>query len=267
MAEKIVNLLFIADIIGSPGRKLVKQLLPGLKEEFAIDLVIANGENSAGGYGITDKVYAELIEAGIEVITMGNHIWEKKDFVKTIQNFPRVIKPANYPPAAPGQNYLLADVKGISVGIFNLEGRVFMKPLDCPFRASDIVLDELKGKAKIIIADVHAEATSEKKALAYYLDGRVAAVIGTHTHVQTADEQILEGGTAFISDAGMVGPYDSIIGMNKEQIITRFLTGMPSKFEVEKRGPGIFNAVVLKIDPESNKTREITRIYRITEAV
>ncbi|MCX5750188.1 MAG: TIGR00282 family metallophosphoesterase [Candidatus Saganbacteria bacterium] len=261
-----MNILFIADIIGSPGRKVIKQFLPGIKEEFAIDLVIANGENSAGGYGITAEVYHELMENGIEVFTMGNHIWQKKEFIQNIQNFPKVIKPANYPPAAPGQNYFLADVKGTTVGIFNLEGRVFMKPLDCPFRASDIVLDEIKGKARIIIVDVHAEATSEKKALGYYLNGRVSAVIGTHTHVQTADDQIFPGGTGFITDAGMVGPYDSVIGMNKEQILTRFLTGMPSKFEVEKEGRGVFNAVVLKVDIESGNCKEIIRVNRITEA-
>ena len=261
----MLNILFIGDIIGSPGRKVVKELLSDIKKEFAIDLVIANGENSAGGYGITQKVYAELIGSGIDAITMGNHAWQKKEFVQNIHDFPRVARPANYPPPTPGQDLLLIEVKGTKVAIFNLEGRVFMKALECPLRTSDALIDKIKGKAKVIIVDMHAEATSEKEALGFYLDGRVSAVLGTHTHVQTADERVLEGGTGFICDIGMVGPQNSVIGMNKEQILHRFLTGMSSKFEVETKGPGIFNAVVLKIDPQTGKCLEIQRIKRIID--
>lgn len=259
----MLNILFIADIIGRPGRALVATLLPQLKEEFGIDLVIANGENAAGGYGINKKSYDELAAAGIDLFTMGNHVWEKKEFIAEIAAYEKLVKPANYPPAVPGQNYVVLEVKGTRVAIINLEGRVFMKALDCPFRTADLVLEQLTGKAEVVIVDMHAEATSEKKAMGYYLDGRVSAVIGTHTHVQTADEQILEGGTAFISDAGMVGPYDSIIGMNKEQILSRFLTAMPHKFEVETKGRRIFNALVLKVDPKTGKCLEITRINRL----
>lgn len=262
-----MNILFIGDIIGKYGRKICSQLLPDLKTEYSPDLVIVNGENSAHGYGITEKVYKELLEMGMDVITMGNHMWDKKELVKNIDKLPNVIRPANYPPQVPGKDHLIHDVKGTRVGVLNLVGRVFMHALDCPFRAADQLVSKIKKQTNIILVDMHAEATSEKCAMGWFLDGKVSAVLGTHTHVMTADERILPQGTAFISDIGMVGAHDSIIGMNKEQILKRFLTRMPEKFEPTEEGPGLFNAVFLKIDPATGKAKEIKRICKVVEQI
>lgn len=258
---KQLKILFIGDIIGKLGRQICRQLLPGLKQELSPDLIIANGENSAHGYGVTEKIYQELITMGIEVITMGNHIWDKKELIKTIDKFPLMVRPANYPPGAPGQDHLIIEKAGTKIAIINLSGRVFMKPLDCPFQAIEKLLAQIK--TNLVIVDMHAEATSEKSALGWFLDGRASAVIGTHTHVMTADERLLPHGTAFITDAGMVGAHDSIIGMNKEQILTRFTTQIPDKFEPTEKGPGIFNAVYVIIDGISGQAKEITRINRV----
>lgn len=253
------KILFIGDISGKPGRETVKRLLNSLKSERSIDVVIANGENSAGGMGISEKKYRELIDCGVDIITGGNHIWHNREFVKEIVHCPNLVRPGNYPPGAPGLDKVI--YKGI--GVINLLGRVFMKELDCPFRAADTLIAELKSKTSIIIVDMHAEATSEKIAFAWYLDGRVSAVLGTHTHVQTADERILPGGTGYITDVGMVGPYNSVLGIEVQPIIEKFLTQMPKKFEVSKEGPNIFNAVVLTIDENSGKTYEIERIFKV----
>ncbi|MEE8638449.1 MAG: TIGR00282 family metallophosphoesterase [Candidatus Margulisiibacteriota bacterium] len=258
-----MNILFIGDIIGKLGRQLTRQLLPELKRKYSPDLIIANGENSAHGYGITEKVYKELIEMGIEVITMGNHIWDKKELVKNIDKMPEVIRPANYPPQVPGKGHLVLNVKGTKVGILNLVGRVFMQAMDCPFQAAEKLIAALK--TNVVIVDMHAEATSEKCAMGWFLDGKVSAVLGTHTHVMTADERILPQGTAFISDIGMVGAHHSIIGMNKEQILKRFTTQMPERFEPTDTGPGLFNAVILKIDAVSGRAKEIKRIAKVVE--
>lgn len=258
-----LNVLFIADIIGRLGRAATKKVLPSIKSEFSIDLTIANGENSSGGYGITEKAYNELVAAGIDMITMGNHIFDKKDFAKTLANCPNIVRPANFPPDVPGKDFTIIKVKGVNVVVVNLLGRVFMQAVDCPFRTMDKLLAEkIKKDASVIIVDMHAEATSEKAAMGYYLDGRVAAVLGTHTHVMTADEKILPNGTAFISDIGMVGAFESVIGMQKEPIIARFLTQMPHRFEPVREGRGIFNAVVLKIDAKTGLTTEIRRINK-----
>ncbi|MCX5749648.1 MAG: TIGR00282 family metallophosphoesterase [Candidatus Saganbacteria bacterium] len=257
----MTKILFIGDIIGKPGRETVKKLLPSLKEEFSADLIIANGENAAGGMGINAKKYQELIDSGIEIVTLGNHAWHNKDFTREISECRNIVRPANYPPGTPGNGRII--YRGI--GVINLLGRVFMKELDCPFRAVDRIIDELKGQTKIIIVDVHGEATSEKQALGWYLDGRVSAVIGTHTHVQTADERILPNGTAYITDAGMVGPNNSVIGVDTTAIIERFLTQLPKRFEVAKEGPNVFNAVVLDIDESTGKARGIKRIFRVVE--
>ncbi|MFH1684237.1 MAG: TIGR00282 family metallophosphoesterase [Candidatus Margulisiibacteriota bacterium] len=261
---KQLKILFIGDVIGKLGRKVCRQVLPELKSELTPDLIIINGENSAHGYGITEKVYKELLEMGIEAITMGNHMWDKRELAKNIEKLPLVICPANYPPGVPGKNHIIIEKAGIKIGIVNLVGRTFMQSLDCPFQAIEKLLPEIK--TNLIIVDMHAEATSEKCALAWFLDGRVSAVLGTHTHVMTADERILPKGTAFLSDIGMVGAYESIIGMNREQILKRFTTQMPEKFEPTDHGPGLFNAVLLKIDAISGHTKEIKRIYKVVEA-
>lgn len=267
MLNKKMNILFIGDIVGAYGRAILKHLLPELKKEFAIDLTIANGENSAHGYSITEKIYHELTAAGIDVITMGNHMWEKKEIIPKISAFERMVRPANYPPGVPGKDFIIVEVQGVNVGIANLLGRVFMQCLDCPFQTAEKLIPQIKEQAKIVVVDMHAEATSEKCAMAYFLDGKVSAVIGTHTHVMTADERILPGGTAFISDVGMVGAKDSIIGMNKEQILKKFITQMPEKFEPTESGPGLFNATLLKVEVETGKTLEIKRIIKTTEAL
>jgi metallophosphoesterase (TIGR00282 family) len=204
---------------------------------------------------------------GIDVITMGNHIWDKKELVKNIDKLTKVVKPANYPPGTPGRDHLIIEKAGIKIGIVKLVGRVFMQSLDCPFQAVQRLLPVLKKETNTIIVDMHAEATSEKCAMGWFLDGKVSAVLGTHTHVMTADERILPEGTAFISDIGMVGAYNSIIGMNKEQILKRFTTQMPERFEPTDEGPGLFNAVLLKIDPKTGKAKEIKRISKVVEEV
>jgi len=257
----MTKILFIGDIVGKPGRETVKKLLPSLKEEFTPDLIMANGENAAGGMGINAKKYQELIGSGIEIVTLGNHVWHNKDFINEIASCQNIVRPANYPPGTPGPEIVVHK----NVGVINLLGRVFMKELDCPFRAVDRIISELKDKVKIIIVDMHGEATSEKQALSWYLDGRVSAVIGTHTHVQTADERILPNGTAYITDAGMVGPYNSVIGVDASAIIERFVTQMPKRFEVAKEGPNVFNAVLIDVDEDTGKAKSIKRIFKVVE--
>ncbi|MCX5725831.1 MAG: TIGR00282 family metallophosphoesterase [Candidatus Saganbacteria bacterium] len=262
-----MDILFIGDIIGRYGREITKKLIPELKEKFKPDIIITNGENSASGYGITVKVYNELMDAGIDAITMGNHMWDKKEIMKDIDNLPYIVRPANYPKGTPGKEYLILEKKGVKVGILNLVGRVFMQPLECPFRTSEELLKKISKETPIILVDIHAEATSEKAALGWFLDGQVSAVIGTHTHVLTADERLLPKGTAFISDIGMVGARNSIIGMDIQNIVDRFLTGMPRRFEPVKSGPGIFNAVLIRIDENTGKPSEIKRINKVTEEI
>ncbi|MFA5113484.1 MAG: TIGR00282 family metallophosphoesterase [Candidatus Margulisiibacteriota bacterium] len=265
MSPSKLNILFISDIVGSYGREIVRYVLPELKQELAVDLTIANGENSAHGYSITEKIYRDLLDHGIDAVTMGNHVWEKKEVVAKIDTFDRLVRPANYPPGLPGRGHLALDCQGVKVGIVNLLGRVFMNCVDCPFQAADKIIPQVQAEAKVIIVDFHGEATSEKAAMGYYLDGKVSAVIGTHTHVQTADERILTGGTAFISDAGMCAAQDSVIGMNKVQILKRFTTCLPEKFEPYDSGPGLFNAVLLTVETATGKALAIKRINRVTE--
>ena len=264
MSPSKIGILFIGDIVGAYGRAIVGQLLPGLKQEFSPDLIIANGENAAHGYSITEKIYNELLEMGIDAFTMGNHTWEKKELVAKIDILDRIARPANYPPGVPGRDHLIIDCQGVKVGIVNLLGRVFMQCMDCPFQAADRVITRLREKASVIIVDMHAEATSEKTAMGYFLDGKVSAVIGTHTHVMTADDRILLNGTAYLTDAGMVGALDSVIGMNREQILKKFITQMPEKFEPTDFGPGLLNAVFLRIDAATGKALEIKKISRTT---
>jgi metallophosphoesterase (TIGR00282 family) len=255
-----VKILFIGDIIGKPGRQALSRELHRLVDRHTIDIVIANGENAAGGFGLTIEVAKELFSQGIHLLTSGNHIWDKKEQVPLVLADPRIIRPANYPVGAPGAGCaILTTPGGIKVGVLNLEGRVYMKHLECPFLAADKEIEWLKKETPIIFVDFHAEATSEKSALGWYLDGRISALVGTHTHVQTADERILPQGTAFLTDAGMTGGFDSVIGMGKEETIHRFLTQLPAKFEVAKKDIRL-NAVVIGVDEKSGKAVTIERI-------
>ncbi len=253
-----MRILFIGDIMGSPGRKAAAVALPPLAGTGGgFDFVIANCENAAAGKGITKKIAEELFALGIDGMTSGNHIWDKSEGVAVLQEEKRIVRPANYPDDCPGRGLMILEKNGMRLAVANLQGRVFMPPIDCPFRKADELLSKA-GDVPLLV-DFHAEATSEKKALAYYLDGRAAAVIGTHTHVQTADEDIFPGGTAYISDAGMTGGHRSSIGMKFEGVLPKFLTGMPSRFEVSGDGLAL-NAVALTIDEETGKAVEISRI-------
>lgn len=255
-----VKLLFIGDVVGKPGRQALSSELHRLVDRYMVDLVIANGENAAGGFGITEETARDLFSCGIHLLTSGNHIWDKKDALGYIRREEKLVRPANYPEGTPGQgSAVVKTAGGIKVAVLNLEGRVFMNNLDCPFRVADREIERLKKETPIVFVDFHAEATSEKAALGFYLDGRASAVIGTHTHVQTADERILPGGTAYMTDAGMCGAFDSVIGVRKEEAIGRFLTQLPTKFEVAKKDIRL-NAVVIEVDELSGKATRIERI-------
>lgn len=254
-----MKVLFVGDIVGKPGRQAVATLLPSLQRKYEVLLTIANAENAAGGFGITPSAAEELFRADIDLLTSGNHIWDKKEVELYIATERRLLRPANYPEAVPGSGVALWEQGGRRVGVLNLQGRVFMPTLACPFQVGEEKIALLKQATDLIIIDFHAEATSEKQAFARFVDGRVSAVLGTHTHVQTADEQILPAGTAYISDVGMTGASDSIIGMESSDVIHRFLTQMPSRFRVAKGAP-ILSAVVLDLDEESGKAKAITRL-------
>jgi hypothetical protein len=257
-----MKILFIGDIVGSPGRRAVNQLLPGLKEEHSLDFVIANAENASGGSGIIPKVADELFASGVDVLTSGDHIWRRKEIFELISREKRILRPINFPAMAPGKgSEIFKSKSGQKIGVINVNGRVFMDPLDCPFKITLAAQKELVQETKIIIVDIHAEATSEKIALGWYLDGKVSAVLGTHTHIQTADERILPQGTAYLTDAGMCGPYDSVIGRKVENVLERFITGLPVKFEVAESNIQLHGAV-LDIDEKTGKARSIERIQR-----
>jgi 2',3'-cyclic-nucleotide 2'-phosphodiesterase len=261
-----VRILFIGDIFGRPGRTIVRERLSGLVSKHSIDLVIANGENAAAGFGITPPLAEELFEIGIEVLTTGNHIWDKReiiDYFESADGNPyspsrRTLRPANYPPGMPGWGFYEGKSRGgLEFAVINLQGRVFMASNDDPFRTADNILKDIK--AKVILVDIHAEATSEKISLGWYLDGRVTAVLGTHTHVPTADERVLPKGTAFQTDVGMTGPFDSVIGVKKELVIARFLNNMPTRFEAAT-GDVKLCAVVIDCDEATGKARSIQRV-------
>jgi len=255
-----VKVLFIADIVGQPGRQAVKELIPKLRRQHGINLVVANGENSAGGSGITVNTAQEIFSSGVDIMTSGDHLWDQKEVVDLLANERRFVRPLNYPPGTPGQGSTIFQAENQPpVAVINLQGRTFMPPLDNPFHCVLAEIERLRKTTKLIFVDFHAEATSEKVALARMLDGRVSAVIGTHTHVQTADEQIFPGGTAFLCDAGFTGPHESVIGREIEPIIKRFMTNQPQKFEVA-RGRVLLQGALLEIDDASGKALKIQRI-------
>jgi|SRR5690554_719052 len=255
-----MNLLFIADVFGRPGRQIVKNLLPDLLSQLSVDVCIANCENSAAGLGVTEKIADELFNAGIDVLTGGNHLWDKKEVLQYLSIEPRILKPANYPPRALGNRYFIKTLpKNQKLAILTLCGQAFMGPANSPFLEMEKLLPELQQKSDYIFVDFHAEATAEKRTFGHYFDGKVNAVIGTHTHIQTADEEILQGGTAYLTDAGMTGPHDSVIGIKKEIIFEKTMTGMPSKYEVAEDGKQ-FNGVFISFDEQTGRATEIKRI-------
>lgn len=260
-----MNILVIGDIVGKPGRRALKNLLPGLQRKYNIEFTIANAENAAGGKGISKEVFTEIMGAGVDACTMGNHVWDNREIFNFIDDEPRIVRPANYPGDCPGQGFhIYTGGYNKKIGIINVSGRVFLDPLDCPFQVTEEILNGMKEETDIIIVDFHAEATSEKLAFAYYLDGRVDAVLGTHTHIQTADERILPQGTAYITDLGMTGPVDSILGMDKDLVLQRFLNQRPVRFEVAK-GPAQLQGVILSFDDDRNRVIAIERICLNTE--
>ncbi len=255
-----MKLLFIGDVVGRAGRKALTDCLDGLVDRHYVDLVVANGENAASGYGLTASVLQEIFKAGVDVVTSGNHIWDKKEVLPILDHEPRLLRPANYPSGLAGRGAgVFETAAGLKVGVVNLEGRVFMKNLDCPFRAAESLVQELATETSMIFVDFHAEATSEKQAMGHFLAGKVSAVVGTHTHVQTADEKILAGHTGYLTDVGMTGSQDSIIGNQKEPALERFLTQLPVRLEVAKKDP-VLCAVLLDIDEVTGRCVSIERI-------
>lgn len=256
----MTRLLFIGDIVGRPGRDLIRRGLAALAARHQVDLVIANVENAAAGFGITPDLADDLIAYGVHVMTGGNHSWDKKEVLPYMNEQPRLLRPANYPPGAPGRGRFVTRAgNGVAVAVINVMGRVFMATLDDPFRVVLDEIDAVRAEANVILVDFHAEATSEKVAMGWHLDGRVAAVVGTHTHVQTADERLLPGGTAYITDVGMTGPHDSVIGVERSAVLQRFLTGLPQRFETASENPRL-NAVLIEADETTGRAASIERV-------
>ncbi|MBW1808369.1 MAG: TIGR00282 family metallophosphoesterase [Deltaproteobacteria bacterium] len=254
-----ITILTLGDVVGKPGRKALIQHLDSIVEESQADFVIVNGENASGGLGITPPVAEELLALKIDVLTSGNHIWKHKDILAYLDSEYRLLRPANYPEGTPGRGFeIFSQTNGVNIGVINLEGQLFMNPLPCPFRKADAILEELSQKTSLIIVDFHAEATSEKRALGHYLDGRVTAVVGTHTHIPTADAEVLPAGTGYLTDLGMTGPTDSVIGVRKQQAIARFTTRLPSSFQVA-RGRVQVQGAIIKADPDTGKCLEMTQ--------
>lgn len=256
-----MKILFVGDIFGRPGKNAASKFIPKIIEEQAVDFCIANGENAAGGFGLTRNTAGKIFTYGVNVITTGNHVWDRKEAETLLEESECIIRPANYPPGVPGIGYIAAHKDGKTIGVVNLMGRIFMNPVDCPFRAADKIIEHLRDKTKIIIVDFHAECTAEKIAMGWYLDGSVSAVLGTHTHVMTADEKILPKGTAYITDVGMTGPHDSIIGVRIEQSLARIIKQVPVRFSPAESGVK-FSAVLLEIDDSSGKAISIKRIIK-----
>jgi 2',3'-cyclic-nucleotide 2'-phosphodiesterase len=255
-----MRILFIGDIFGRPGREIARQAVPALIEREALDFVIANVENSAAGFGVTGDIADTILGYGVDVMTTGNHVWDKKEVLDYMPGQPKLLRPANFPATAPGRGRYLGQTRtGESIGVINVMGRIFMQPLDDPFAVVLKEIEALRAKARVIVVDFHAEATSEKIAMGWHLDGRVTAVFGTHTHVQTADDRILPKGTAYLTDVGMTGPHDSIIGVTVEPALGRFLNGLPAKFEAAS-GPGRLNAVILTADQATGRALAVERL-------
>ena len=256
-----MNILCIGDVVGRVGRNLLNEQLPAIKEEFSVDFTIVNAENAAGGSGITPKIAAQMCRFGCDVLTMGDHVWDRPDLSEYLQEKENILRPANFPEETPGRGWgVYKTAKGAKIGVINLLGRVFMRyNVDCPFRFLERITAQIKKETNIIFVDFHAEATSEKVALGFFIDGQVSSVFGTHTHIQTADEKILPKGTAYITDLGMTGPYDSVIGQNKEKIIKRFLTSIPIRFEVAKEDPWI-NGILVEVNEDNGLAQNIRRL-------
>ncbi|MGM8214543.1 TIGR00282 family metallophosphoesterase [Bacillaceae bacterium W0354] len=255
-----MNILFIGDIVGRPGRNALENHLPNLKKQYKADLTIVNGENAAHGKGITKKIYHQILEWGADVVTLGNHTWDKKEIFDFIDDADYLVRPANFPEGTPGKGLIYKKINNVKVAVINIQGRTFMNPIDDPFTKADSLIAEAKKHAKVIFVDFHAEATSEKQAMGWYLDGRASAVVGTHTHIQTSDERILPKGTAYITDVGMTGPYDSVLGVDKDAVIRKFITGLPVKFEVPETDKSVLSGVVVKVDTTSGRANTINRI-------
>jgi metallophosphoesterase (TIGR00282 family) len=254
-----MNVLMVGDVFGDSGRAALATLLPRLRREHAIDLAVVNIENAAGGFGVTPPMARAFLDQGADVLTSGNHIWDKKEIIPFIARENLLLRPANFPAGAPGVGYVTVKAGPHKVAVLNLMGRVFMLPIDCPFRKADEIIPELRRETPTILVDMHAEATSESQAMGWYLAGRVSAVVGTHRHVQTADERVLPGGTAYITDLGLTGPTDGVIGVDRDLIIQRFLNQMPARFEPAK-GPAALHGVVIVVDPETGRASEIRRL-------
>ncbi len=251
--------MLTGDVVGRPGRRAFQKYTPKLRQERQIDVVVVNGENSAGGKGITRKSLDELYHGGADIVTSGNHVWDKKDVLEFIDREPFLVRPANYPEGAPGKGSCIYPFRSKNIGVMNLSGRTFMPVLDCPFQKAEELLRELTPVCDVLILDFHAEATSEKMAMGWYLDGRVNCIVGTHTHIQTADERILPGGTAYITDLGMVGAWNSVLGVCTDIVIDKFTKALPVRFDLAN-GPNVYSAVILEIDDVSNKTTAIERV-------
>ncbi|AYC29307.1 TIGR00282 family metallophosphoesterase [Paenisporosarcina cavernae] len=256
-----MRVLFIGDIVGSMGREMVEEYLPRLKKKYQIDVVIVNGENAAAGRGITKKIYQDLLYMGVDVVTMGNHTWDQKEIFDFIDDVDYLIRPANFSKDAPGRGMTSISKSGTTLSVINLHGRTFLPPHDDPFEKVAELMEEAKKISPLVFVDFHAEATSEKMAIGWFLDGKASAVVGTHTHIQTADNRILPQGTAYITDVGMTGPYDAILGMKKEDVLYRFQTNLPARFEVPKAGRKMLSGVVIDIDDVTGKSNSIERVY------
>jgi len=254
-----MNILMVGDVFGEPGRAAIAKHLPRLRQQHAIDFCVVNIENAASGFGVLPQMAKQALEQGADVLTSGNHIWDRKEIVEYISKENLLLRPANYPAGTPGSGHITIKAGPHKVAVLNLMGRVFMSPIDCPFRKADALVPELRKETPIILVDMHAEATSESVAMGWHLDGRVSAVVGTHRHVQTADERVLPGGTAYITDLGMTGPTDGVIGVDRELILQRFISQMPVRFEPAK-GPAALHGVVIVVDPETGRASDIRRL-------